>query len=180
MAVKSRLDRRQFIAAGVVSALTLWIKPSRAAVTGARGLSFNNLHTGEKLAVDYWEDGAYLPQALGSINRLLRDFRTGEVHSIDVGLLDLLTTLRAKLETKEPINVISGYRSPTTNGKLHEGSSGVAVNSLHMTGSAIDIAIPGRSLNTVRKVALDMGRGGVGYYPKSGFVHVDVGRVRFW
>ena len=107
-------------------------------------------------------------------------FRSGEVHQIEPKLLDLLALLRARLETIEPLSVISGYRSPKTNAALHEASSGVASNSLHMQGMAIDIRVPGRALAAARTAALDMRVGGVGYYPKSNFVHVDVGRVRRW
>lgn len=146
----------------------------------SRSLAFDNLHTGEKLKVDYWAEGAYIPGALSEIDRVLRDFRTGDVHPIEPKLLDLLALLRTRLETVEPLSVISGYRSPKTNAALHEASSGVASNSLHMQGMAIDIRVPGRALAAVRTAALDMRVGGVGYYPKSNFVHVDVGRVRRW
>ncbi len=111
---------------------------------------------------------------------MLRDFRTGEAHVIDPGLLDLLHDLNSKLETGEAFKVISGYRSPQTNGMLHEHSSGVASKSLHMQGMAIDIRVPGRALTSLHDAALQLGRGGVGYYPNSDFVHVDVGRVRKW
>jgi uncharacterized protein YcbK (DUF882 family) len=146
----------------------------------ARSLAFDNLHTGEKLKVEYWTEGEYVPDALGEIDRVLRDFRTGDVHPIEPRLLDLLAMLRDRLETVEPLSVISGYRSPKTNKTLHEASSGVASNSLHMQGMAIDIRVPGRVLAAVHKTALEMRVGGVGYYPKSNFVHVDVGRVRKW
>ena len=145
-----------------------------------RRLAFDNLHTGERVSVDYWTDGAYVPDALDCVNKVLRDFRTGDVHPIEPTLLDLLSLLRRRVETDSPIEVISGYRSPKTNAKLHEASSGVASNSLHMQGMAIDIRIPGCALPNLRKAALAMRAGGVGYYPKSNFVHVDVGRVRTW
>lgn len=175
----SMYRRRSFIGA---AAALLSVRPAFANLGSSRALSFNNLHTGESLKVDYWTEGAYVPDALVSINHLLRDFRTGDVHVIEPRLLDLLVIMRTKLETEAPINVISGYRSPMTNANLraeHE-HSGVAAKSLHMQGMAIDIRIPGRSLDAVHQTALAMRAGGVGYYPQSDFVHVDVGRVRTW
>jgi len=113
---------------------------------------------------------------------VLRDFRSGEVHPIAPRLLDLLSMLQARLETTEPVSIISGYRSPTTNAMLRgkREHSGVATRSLHMQGMAIDLRIAGRSLAAVRTAALAQRLGGVGYYPQSDFVHVDIGRVRSW
>jgi uncharacterized protein YcbK (DUF882 family) len=144
-----------------------------------RELAFNHLHTGEKLRRVYWVDGRYVPGALADINYLLRDFRTGDKVAIDVSLLDLLADMRRYLDTKKPLEVISAYRSPQTNSQLAEQSGGVAKQSLHMEGKAIDVRVPGSHLSMVRKVALAMERGGVGYYPGA-FVHLDVGRVRWW
>jgi uncharacterized protein YcbK (DUF882 family) len=172
------LGRRHFLAAGASLIL-----PGRAlAATGARSLAFDNIHTGERLKVEYWQEGQYLPDALAEVNHILRDFRTGEVHPIAPVLLDLLAALRARLDSSEPVSVISGYRSPLTNAMLrseHE-HSGVATKSLHMQGMAIDIRVPGRSLASLHHAALSLRGGGVGYYPTSDFVHVDVGRVRTW
>lgn len=145
-----------------------------------RSVAFDNLHTGERLKVDYWADGRYLPDALNAVNRVLRDFRTNEVHAIDPKLLNLLDSLRLELDTPEPFQVISGYRSPATNALLHQASAGVAAHSMHMQGMAIDIRVHGRALKSIRAAALSLQRGGVGYYPRSDFVHVDVGRVRSW
>lgn len=173
------LERRHFLAGA--SASLLMSRPA-AANMGARALSFDNLHTGEKLKVEYWADGQYVPDALADVNHLLRDFRSGEVHPIAPQLLDLLALLRGRLETNEPITVISGYRSPRTNAMLRgeREHSGVASKSLHMQGMAIDLRIAGRSLAAVHTAALAQRGGGVGYYPQSDFVHVDVGRVRTW
>ncbi len=171
--------RRRFLAA---AGLSLILPRPASANTGTRALAFDNIHTGERLKVEYWADGQYLPDAMSEVNHVLRDFRSGEVHAIAPGLLDLLATLRAQLETSAPITVISGYRSPLTNAKLrseHE-HSGVASKSLHMQGMAIDIRVAGRSLAAVHDAALLLRSGGVGYYPTSDFVHVDVGRVRTW
>lgn len=145
-----------------------------------RVLDLHNLHTDERLSAEYWAGGDYAPDALAAIDHLLRDFRTGERHAIDRRLLDVLHELRMRLDTNAPFQVISGYRSPRTNAMLREASSGVAGHSLHMSGMAIDIRVPGRELRRVRDAALSLGAGGVGYYPASDFVHVDVGRVRRW
>lgn len=150
------------------------------APANVRRLSFDNLHTGERVKADYWVDGNYVPDALHAINKNLRDFRTGDVHAIEPKLLDLLSILRSKLETEADLQVISGYRSPKTNAMLHELSDGVAATSLHMQGMAIDIRVAGRPLQGLRDIALAQRAGGVGYYPASDFVHVDVGRVRRW
>ena len=146
----------------------------------ARKLGFHNLHTGETVEAAYWEAGAYVPDALQAVNRVLRDFRTGEVHPIEPRLLDLLARLQGRLDVSRPFQVISGYRSPRTNAKLHAASSGVATKSLHMQGLAIDIRLPGVALSDLHVAALGLQGGGVGYYPGSDFVHVDVGRVRRW
>lgn len=172
--------RRHFLAGAGASLLVS--RPVRANEAGARLLAFDNIHTGEKLKVEYWAEGEYLPDALAQVNHVLRDFRSGDVHPIAPQLLDLLSSLRARLETAAPLTVISGYRSPVTNARLrgeHE-HSGVASKSLHMQGMAIDIRIAGRSLAAVHTAALAQRGGGVGYYPASDFVHVDVGRVRTW
>jgi uncharacterized protein YcbK (DUF882 family) len=145
-----------------------------------RQVALHNLHTGESLQAVYWEDGRYVPDALAAVNRVLRDFRTGDQHMMDPGLLDLLDTLHGKVESKAPFQVISGYRSPRTNAMLHGHSDGVASKSLHMQGMAMDIRVEGVALDHLHKAALDIGRGGVGFYPTSNFVHVDVGRVRRW
>jgi len=180
-----RIGRRHFLAGvGAVFAskpLAAAAEVNPALLTGtARTLAFDNLHTGEKLKIAYWSDGSYLPDALQSINFILRDFRNGEEHAIEPRLLDLLTVLHAQLDTASPFEVISGYRSPATNAMLHAESSGVAAKSLHMQGMAIDIRIPDRSLSQLHDTALSLRAGGVGYYPQSDFVHVDVGRVRRW
>ena len=155
-------------------------EPSPLSGLEERSLSFHNLHTNESLKTVYWQRGEYLGSSLADIDRVLRDHRTGEKHVMDRRLLDLLCELRLKLDTTEPLQIISGYRSPATNAMLHSQSEGVAPHSLHMDGMATDIRIPGRALALLRKTALSMNAGGVGYYPSSDFVHVDVGRVRSW
>jgi uncharacterized protein YcbK (DUF882 family) len=183
----SVLDRRSFIKTTVATALSVTVlskvavaEPSALSTLSERSLSFYNLHTSESLKTVYWQRGEYLASSLADINRVLRDHRTGETHEMAPRLLDLLCELRIKLGTIEPLHIISGYRSPATNALLHAQSEGVAPHSLHMEGMATDIRIPGRDLAVLRKTALSMRVGGVGYYPSSNFVHVDVGRVRSW
>lgn len=153
--------------------------------TGAPGcairkVSLRNLHTEECLDTVYFENGHYDPDAMKRVQHVLRDFRNGAQHEIEPGLIDLLDTIRAKTGTKQPFHVISGYRSPQTNARLHEESSGVAAHSLHMEGEAIDIRLPDLALDHLRNAAWSLQRGGVGYYAASNFVHVDVGDVRHW
>jgi uncharacterized protein YcbK (DUF882 family) len=176
------LPRRALLRAGAAAVLSASLPGFALATTlpGARKLKLENLHTGERLAADYCVGGRYLPDALQAINHILRDYRTGDVHAIDPRLLDLLHDLNTRLETDATFQVISGFRSAQTNGMLHERSSGVASKSLHTQGMAIDIRVPGRALNAVHATALSLERGGVGLYPTSDFVHVDVGRVRRW
>lgn len=178
-------SRRDFLRTGfaAVSALAMpgvaWAA-FRAPVRRVRMLAFYNLHTGESLKTVYYEGGEYVAGALREISYVLRDFRANEVKPIDPRLLDLLVELRVRLGTTAPYDVISGYRSPKTNAMLHASSEGVAVHSLHMDGRAIDIRVPGRNLSTLHYAALSLRDGGVGYYPRSDFVHVDTGRIRCW
>ena len=178
--------RRSILRAGAALMATTAASPALASINrsagdaGYRALAFDNLHTGEKLKIDYWVEGKYVPEALHDINHLLRDYRNGEVHVIDPKLLDLLNHLHRRIGSNAPFEVISGYRSPATNAMLHAHSKGVASHSLHMKGMAIDIRLADRNLKNLHHNALDMRAGGVGYYPSLDFVHVDVGRVRRW
>ncbi len=176
------LTRRGLLGVAVAGTVVGLARPAMAALAEGRPrkLAFYNLHTEEKLSATYWADGGYVADELGAIDHLLRDFRTGSVHTIDPKLLDLLYSLDRSLGSAQPFHVISGYRSPHTNAVLHAKSNGVASHSLHMVGKAIDIRLPGRSLADLRNAALALRSGGVGYYPKSDFVHVDTGRVRRW
>jgi uncharacterized protein YcbK (DUF882 family) len=144
--------------------------PGFSASLNPRVLGFNHTHTGEAAAIEYWRAGDYAPEGLGAINRLLRDFRTGDVHPIDPALLDLLHDIKTLTGTRSPFEIISAYRSPGTNAALKSLRGGVAKNSLHLSGRAIDM----------RRAAISVGRGGVSYYAGSNFVHVDTGRVRTW
>lgn len=175
------LTRRNSLLAGLgLAASAIALPPTHADASASRALSFHNLHTGEALAIEYWQNGAYAPDACAAIDHILRDHRTGEIHAIDARLLDLLHELSGQLETRAPFQVISGYRSPHTNAALADASSGVARGSLHMQGLAIDVAVEGVATATLRDAALGLARGGVGFYPNPGFVHVDVGRIRRW
>ena len=151
--------------------------------TGAsdmRSVSLDNLHTGEKMQAVYWDQGEYIPDVLDAVNEHLRDYRTGEVHQIHPGLLDVLDTLSVLTGANASFQVISGYRSAATNAMLRERSEEVAKKSFHIQGMAIDIRLPGVELSRLHAAALSLGRGGVGYYPDSNFIHVDVGPVREW
>lgn len=145
-----------------------------------RSLGFVSTHTGERLRATYWADGRYEPEALREIDHVLRDHRTGDAKEMDVALLELLHELQGHLGVDEPFHVISGYRSAATNALLAAESNGVAKNSLHLAGRAIDIRLPGVPLAHLRAAALSLRQGGVGYYPSLDFVHVDTGRIRFW
>lgn len=179
------VSRRRFVRTALMAAVPMIVPGvAMAAVrlpdAKPRSLSFYNLHTGETLKRTYFEDNNYVPDALHEINHILRDFRTGQIKAIDPRLLDLLVAINRELETSKPFDIISGYRSPQTNAMLHAHSERVAVHSLHIQGKAIDIRVPGRGLAALRRVAMSLRGGGVGYYPHSDFVHVDTGRVRYW
>jgi len=152
------------------------------ASTAPQLLSFVHTHTGETLTVPYRQGSCYDAACLDSVNHLLRDFRTGDVHAIDPGVLDILCALRDHSGSDEPFQVISGYRSPKTNAELRARSaaSGVAEHSLHIQGRAIDIRLGGVRTERLAELARGLSLGGVGYYAGSDFVHVDTGRVRHW
>jgi len=179
--------RRKFLQTTAAAAATLLAPaalaksaPVARVASGERQLKFYNLHTGEHLKATYWVDGVYVADEMHAINRVLRDFRTGDIKKMDPHLMDLLFALQHKVDKPGAFHVISAYRSPKTNAKLHRSSNGVATHSLHMRGKAIDIRLPGVELKHLRQSALAMHAGGVGYYPKSDFIHVDTGRPRFW
>jgi uncharacterized protein YcbK (DUF882 family) len=143
-------------------------------------LSFYNTHTGESIDACYFKQGSYCKEALDRINFILRDHRARKVHPIDVHLLDQLHAIKRKVRVDAPFHVISGYRSPATNGMLRRTTSGVARTSYHTSGRAIDIRLPGYHTKRLRHLCIAMKSGGVGYYPKSDFVHIDTGPVRSW
>jgi uncharacterized protein YcbK (DUF882 family) len=180
------VGRRQMLKVGLLASMVC-LNPlpawARFSLLGSaeRSLSLLNTHTGERLKeVVYWDKGSYLPDALQNIDFLLRDHRTDEVHAIDPITLDLMAAISRKVDANRPFEIISGYRSPKSNQSLRSLSSGVAKNSYHMRGMAVDLRLPGVPLKVVRKAALELRMGGVGYYPKSDFVHIDSGSVRTW
>lgn len=174
-------SRRSFLRGlASFSALALAAPASALGDWEERVLSFFHTHTSERLTIPYFANGGYLSEPLARLCRFLRDHRTGEVHAIDPALFDLLHDLRAATGTKGPFHVISGYRSRSTNDRLRAAGGGVAARSLHLQGKAIDVRLPDVSSATLRDAAKELSRGGVGYYPRSDFVHVDTGRVRAW
>ena len=190
---RDKFNRRKLLKAGLLGAATAIVPIGADAAQWAvepanfilqpeatRALSFYNVHTGETLKTVYFDRGEYVPGALLEVNYFFRDFRANQIKAIDPRLLDLLHRINRALDTSQPFNLISGYRSPATNAWLAVQSEGVARHSLHMYGMASDINVQGRSLALLRLVALAMCGGGVGYYPRSDFVHVDTGRVRRW
>ncbi|MEI7668970.1 MAG: DUF882 domain-containing protein [Pseudomonadota bacterium] len=182
MNINQSLTRRSLVKAAFATSL-LSLAPSLAYSFGkleTRSLYLYNTHTGESLQKVYWEKGLYINEALKDINYILRDFRTHDVRAIDTNLLDLMYMIHAKMETTKPFEIISGYRSPKTNQMLHKKTTGVAYNSNHLIGKAIDVRLSCRPLKSLRDTAIAMQQGGVGYYPKSDFVHIDTGGVRYW
>lgn len=178
------LSRRALIG-GVAGAAMLTLPHRAAAAPVEWRLALRNVHNGERVDALFARGGQFLPQGLAELAHGMRDWRTGEVFAMDRRLLTLLVSLRDRLDQpgNKAFDLISGYRSPATNGTLRAAGgahSGVATRSQHMLGKASDIHLPGVELIRVRAAAMALGRGGVGYYPKDGFVHVDTGRVRHW
>ena len=185
MAVFPVTSRRNFLRAAIASAAAASLhsaSPAFGAATqsATRRLRFRHTHTNERLDVVYWRHGNYLQTALTQINELLRDFRTEDTHAIDPALLDLLHEVYVQTGSNGEYEIISGYRSPETNAMLRSRSRSVAKRSMHMEGKAIDIRLTDVPLSVVQETALSLKQGGVGYYPKSNFVHLDTGRPRFW
>lgn len=186
---KSRRSFLSDLTMGTVGAVALGatlsspVNAARFALPGRNGaytISFRNQHTGERFSGEYRVGDRYLPDAFEEINYIMRDFRADEVFPIDPRLMDVLYYVREKSGKTTDFEILSGYRCPKTNAMLRRSSSGVAQNSLHMTGQAVDFRLPGYSTRRVRNIAQQVRAGGVGYYQKSNFVHVDTGTVRHW
>jgi len=174
-------SRRRFSAAlGVGFGAVALPGPAAALLLPERRLRMTNAHTWEKIDLVYWADGNYIAESLNEINYLMRDHRADKVKPIDIDLIDQLYILYTALDTKERVHVLSGYRTPETNAALRKRSQGVAKYSLHMEARAMDINIPGTQARDIQQTALAMKAGGVGYYARSGFVHIDTGAVRNW
>jgi uncharacterized protein YcbK (DUF882 family) len=166
------------------SAAGLLLRPAQAQRGGQRVIvkrvALKNLHTPESLDVEFFRGDAYVPEALAAVQILLRDYRNGEQHAIHPPLLDYLYDVAVHAGVDPVFSVISGYRSPQTNELLRERSSGVARRSLHLEGRAIDVRLAGVDCADLARSALALGRGGVGYYRKSDFAHLDTGTFRTW
>lgn len=173
--------RRQFIQTLALAAPAMAL-PGMTFAMGQepRRLRFYHTHTGEKLDVVYHEGGVYLPDAMAELNHVLRDHRSGDVIDMDMGLLDTLHAAQQRLGSTGTYEIISGYRSPKTNDMLRKKGHGVAKRSMHMQGKAIDVRLTDADTRDLRTVGIELARGGVGYYSKSDFVHLDTGRVRRW
>lgn len=178
----SCVSRRRFLSACVGLGAGLFASSTFATLgrRNERRLSFYNTHTGEQLTTCYWSKGKYLVYALTDLDRILRDHRSGDIYPIERSLLDVLYALQLKVARSGAFHVLSGYRSPATNAMLRKRLNGVAKYSLHVVGQAVDIRLPGCELKHLRRAARALRAGGVGYYPGSNFIHVDVGEVRSW
>ena len=187
----SSVSRRKFLGFGALAAGTLAassiVNPASAAIfsrsdrfEGARRIAFRNSHTGEIFSGVYRVGDKYLPDAFERINIVLRDFRSNELFPIDPRVMDIIYSVHNMTKRDEPYEILSGYRCPKTNAGLRSHGEGVAKNSLHMTGQAIDLRLPGFETKQIRQLAISLKAGGVGYYPKSDFVHMDTGDVRTW
>ncbi len=180
--LKPEISRRGFLKLGLLTAVAGVIpqKTSAYVMSNSRSLSIYNLHTKEYFNSVYWYNGRYISESLKTINFLFRDHYNGRVRSINPDLLDLLYVLHKKLGSTEPFHLISGYRTESTNARLRRHDRNVARNSLHMFGMAADIRLPGCNLKILRRAAYKLKGGGVGYYPRRNFVHLDVGKIRYW
>ncbi len=180
MPSSSLFSRRRLLGAATAVAAVGFVTPAPAVSFAPRSVSLYNTHTGEWVRTVYWADGHYIREAVRDINWVLRDHHSGDVRPMNAGILDVLGMLRTRLECNDPFLVVSGYRSQATNQMLRARSDGVASNSLHIQGMAIDVRCERRTLSQVREAAVSLRCGGVGYYPYSDFVHVDCGPVRYW
>jgi uncharacterized protein YcbK (DUF882 family) len=175
------MSRRRLLGVGcglAAGALLPW--RGAFAYSDAKTLGFKHLHTGEELSAVFWSQGRYNEDGLAELKHIMRDWRTEQTIEIDRMLYQLLFDIRNKVGTDQPFQIISAYRSPKTNLQLRQNSDGVAKKSLHMQGMAIDVRLPGYSTKGLQQLALKMHRGGVGYYGRSDFVHLDTGRPRSW
>jgi uncharacterized protein YcbK (DUF882 family) len=189
---RTEMDRRKFLRLSGLSTLggLLFLQQVFASPASAntapdgenieRRLFLLNTHTGERFNDVYWSAGSYDAQALSTINNVLRDHRTGDIHPIDPALLDQLSTLATKLDVKPEFHIISGFRSPKTNKALRNKGRNVARKSYHLLGQAVDVRLPGTDVGTLHKTALALRQGGVGLYKNQNFIHVDTGPVRHW
>ena len=182
---KMRLDRRGFLRLMLWTGLISCPSKSASAAIGylapeEKFLSLYNPNTKENFDGIYWRNGAYVAEALKDINYFMRDTRTDATKQIDKDLLDLIFSISIKLKPQKPLHVICGYRTSKTNALLLKRNKGAAKNSYHIKGQAVDIRLPGLRTSELRRAAYEIGQGGIGYYPRQRFVHIDVGPVRYW
>ena len=181
----ARLNRRGFLRlmlwAGLIS------HPSKSALAfidylapEEKLLSLYNPNTKENFDGVYWRNGSYVAEALNDVNYLLRDVRTDAIKPIDKDLLDLIFSISIKLKPQKPLHIMCGYRTSRTNALLLKRNKSAAKNSYHIKGQAVDIRLPGLRTSELRRAAYELGQGGIGYYPRRRFVHIDVGPVRYW
>lgn len=187
--VETPVERRTFLKSGLTLSAAAFLSvgsvtPALALPSGGEyRISLKNAHTDETFVGTYRVGNKYLPQAFERINYVLRDFRANEVFPIDPRAIDIIAMVHKMSGAKVPYSVLSGYRNPKTNAMLREGGgsrTGVAKHSLHMSGQAIDVRMENFSTARLRDLAKQLHAGGVGYYPRSGFVHMDSGTVRAW
>ena len=174
------MNRRDFFKKSLLYASVAIIPSTSYAKQLEKRVKLYNIHTGEMVDAIYWANGQYIYDEIANIEFVLRDFRENIIHPIDIGLIDYMHKLHSVVQAKKEILVISGYRSPHTNTMLRSKSRGVAKRSLHMQGKAVDIRIPGVNLSILKFAAILLYKGGVGYYPKSNFLHIDTGKPRYW
>ncbi len=179
-----KLERRDLLKMGLAGMLGAIVPlapvKGASAAYAERRVSFRHQHTGESFSGVYRVGDKYMPAAFDRLNYVLRDFRTKDVFPMDPRVIDIISILQEKTGSRAPFEVLSGYRSPKTNAMLRRASTGVARNSFHMYGQAMDIRMPGYSTRKLRSIAKSMRAGGVGYYSSSNFLHVDTGTVRSW
>lgn len=180
-------NRRQFMKTAVLAAVATTFAPARKALAvldenpaDRKALSLYNVHTDEQAYAIYWQNGQYNPKGLYHVDYILRDFRENKIIEIDPRLVNLIHDITATADTTGPVHIISGYHSPQTNEFLRNSRGGIAKSSLHVVGQAVDMRIPGVPTKYLRQVAVELKAGGVGYYPDSDFIHIDIGRVRYW
>jgi len=163
-------------------------QPREISATGASGttgaersVQLFNTHTNERIDIVYKRGDEYVSSALAKLDYFLRDHNTNEVRHFDPRLYDILADLTASVgHPGGEIDIVCGYRTPETNAALRTHTNGVAIHSLHIQAKAIDLRMPGVNTLKLRRAALALARGGVGYYPHSDFIHVDTGRVTQW
>lgn len=184
--IEALMERRTFLKSGLTLSMSALLSvgsvtPALALPSGGEyRVSFKSAHTGEVFSGTYRVGNKYLPQAFERINYVLRDFRANEVFPIDPRVVDIVAIVHKMTGARDPYSVLSGYRNPKTNASLRSGSDGVAKRSLHMSGQAIDVRLDNINPTRIRDLATKLKAGGVGYYSRSGFVHMDSGVFRTW